>query len=213
MPEIYPVRKKEGDESDRICVAEVIRDMKQFAADARLHGNGSPRTCWPIIQYFKGWSNWAHFPSREQLFAMTFAAVIHGANGLTWYTYGGFGENEGVTSTPERWRNICDLAGQLSELAPILVERTPQQPAAPEVISGPKADHFGAPSVTCLLKRHGEMCYLFAVNSTAEPVAAKLSAPNAKSVEVLREYRSCSCADGTFTDGFAPFAVHIYRWR
>ena len=214
MPEIYPVRNAAGDPTDATCVAQTIRDMKQVAEDVRRYGNGTPRTCWAIIQYFKGWSGWKHFPSREQLFAMTFAAVIHGAHGVTWYTYGGFGDNEGVTSTPERWRNICDLAGRLAELSPVLEERTPPQPPAPTVVSGPKSDPLGGgPSVTCLLKRHGGLTYLFAVNATTEPVSAELPADGATTVEVLHENRNCAAKNGRLADSFAPFAVHVYRWR
>ena len=213
LPEIYPVRNKEGDPTDKTCVAVTIRDMKQFAEDVRLRGDGKPRTCWAILQYFKGWSGWLHFPTREQLFATTFAAVIHGAHGVTWYTYGGFDKNEGVTTTPERWRNICDLASRLSELSPVLVERTPPQPTAPTVVFGPKTDPLGAPSVTCLLKRHEGWNYLLAVNAAAEPVSAILFAEGAETAEVLYENRTCAASSGRITDDFAPFAVHIYRWR
>ncbi len=213
MPEIYPVRNEEGDPTDTTCVAVTIRDMKQFAEDVRLHGDGKPRTCWAILQYFKGWGGWKHFPTREQLFATSFAAIVHGAHGITWYTYGGFYENEGVTSTPERWRNICDLATRLSELSPVLVERTPPQPPVPTVVRGPKADPLGGPSVTCLLKRHDGWNYLLAVNAAAEPVTARLAAEGAETVEVLYEDRSCPASDGGVTDDFAPFDVHIYRWR
>ncbi|MBQ3340592.1 MAG: hypothetical protein IJG84_01750 [Kiritimatiellae bacterium] len=213
MPEIYPVRNEEGDETDKTCVAKTIRDMRQFAEDVRLHGDGKPRTCWAILQYFKGWEGWKHFPTREQLFATTFAAVIHGARGVTWYTYGGFGKNEGVTTTPERWRNICDLATRLSALSPVLVERTPPQPPVPTVLVGTKADPLGGPSVTCLLKRHDGWNYLFAVNAAPEPVTAALSAEGASSVGVFCESRTCEVKSGRFMDDFAPFAVHIYRWR
>ena len=211
LPEIYPVRNSEGDPTDTTCVAETIREVKQFYEDVRMRGDGRPRTCWAILQYFSGWENWKHFPSRDQLFATTFAAVIHGAHGVTWYTYGGFDKNEGVTSTPERWRNICDLATRLSELSPVLAERTPPQPDAPTVIAGPKTDPFGAPSVTCLLKRHAGKGYLLAVNAAAEPVSAKLAVPGAAKAEVLYENRACNVEDGRITDDFAPFAVHIYR--
>ena len=213
LPEIYPVRNKDGDVSDKTCVADVIRDMALFHSDVKQYGKGRPRTCWAIIQYFKGWSGWQHFPTREQLFAMSFAAVIHGAHGLTWYTYGGFKDNEGITSTPERWKNICDLAGRLSALEPVLVERTPKQPPVPEVLSGPKTDCHGRPSVSCLLKRHDGISYLLAVNAVAEPVSAKLTVPGAETVEVLYENRTCICGGNAIADDFAPFAVHIYKWR
>ena len=213
MPEIYPVRNKDGDPTDKTCVAVTIRDMKQFAEDVRLHGDGRPRTCWAILQYFKGWKDWEHFPTREQLFATTFAAVIHGAHGVTWYTYGGFDKNEGVTTTPERWKNICDLSTRLSELSSVLVERTPLQPPTPVVLSGPKTDPLGAPAVTCLLKRHDGWNYLLAVNAAAETVSATLFTKGARTVEVLYENRTVTVEAGRITDDFASFGVHIYRWR
>ena len=65
--------------------------------------------------------------------------------------------------------------------------------------------------MTCLLKYHAGRGYLLAVNAAAEPVSAKLAVPGAATVEVLYENRACDVEDGRITDGFAPFAVHIYR--
>lgn len=185
MPEIYPVRNDVGDKTDSTCVAETVRDMKRVADDVRTFGNGHPYGCWPIIQYFKGWGGWGHFPTRDQLLAMTWAAVIHGAHGITWYTYGGFYSkkrkkyNEGVTSTPERWQTISELATKLHELTPVLVERTPREQPKVEIVSGPEKDPLGEnPSVTVLLKRHAGKDYLFMVNASTESVKVKVTMPS-----------------------------------
>ena len=187
MPEIYPVRAAVGDKTDSTCVAETVRDMKRVADDVRVFGDGRPRGCWPIIQYFKGWGGWDHFPTRDQLLAMTWAAVIHGAHGVTWYTYGGFTnkktgkKNEGITSTPERWKAISELATKLRELSPVLVERTPREQPKVEIVSGPEKDPLGAnPSVTALLKHHDGKDYLFMVNASTEPVKAKVTLPGGR---------------------------------
>ena len=95
----------------------------------------------------------------------------------------------------------------------MLAERTPRQPPAPTVVSGPKTDPLGGPSVTCLLKRHGGWNYLLAVNAATEPVSAELAAEDAATVEVLHENRTCAVKDGRLADNLAPFAVHVYRWR
>ena len=181
MPEIYPVRDASA---VRTCVAATVRDMKQFREDVRLHGGGRPRTCWAIIQYFKGWG-WNLFPTRDQLFAMTWAAVIHGAHGVIWYTYGGFYDekrksyNEGVTSSPERWQAMSELATQLQQLTPVLVERMPREQPKVEILSGPEKDPLGEnPSVTVLLKRHAGKNFLFMVNASTEPVKAKVTMPD-----------------------------------
>ena len=179
MPEIYPVTGEAGDKSDRTCVARTIQDMEQFHSDVRRFGDGKPKGCWPILQWFDGWSLWHHFPSREQLRATTFAALVHGANGMIWYTYGGLGDNHGATSTPERWRTLCELATELKGLAPIFLERTPVAQPKVEIVSGPAKDALDrGPSVTCLLKRHQGKDCLFAVNAAAESVTARITLPN-----------------------------------
>ena len=215
LPEIYPMVLDTLDEN-RECVARVIRDMKRAHSDIREAKDGRPHGIWPIIQYFQGWG-WKHFPTREELFGMTFAAICHGAHGMTWYAYCGRVRpeknqyNYGVTSTPERWANICELATQLKELAPVLVERTGKQPPAPQVLSGPQTDPLGHPSISHLLKRHGGAAYLFAVNSAADSVTARFALKAGCKVEVLYENRSVKVSGEGLTDAFAPFGVHVYR--
>lgn len=219
MPELYPVRGAKGDETDRNFVAKIIHDMKSVAADVRENNDGRPRGIWAIVQYFSGWVHWGHFPSREQLDAMTWAAVVHGAHGVVWYTYGGFydkkkgRENKGVTSTPERWRNICEVATRLKELSPVLVERTPPDQPKVTVMSGAAHDPFGNPAVTCLLKRHGGTSTLIAVNAAPEPVKARFGVVVGGDAKVLWEDRSVPFGANGLDDAFGPFAVHVYQWR
>ena len=218
MPEIYPVRGKVGDETDRTCIAKTISDMKCFASDVRMYGDDRPRGCWAIIQGFKGWHLWHHFPSKEQLYAMAWASVVHGAHGVVWYTYGGFYDkenkrhNEGVTSTPERWGWFCETATRLKELTPFLVERTPSAQPGVKIVEGEKYDPFGYPSVSCLMKKCGQESVLIAVNSSPTAVKARFSSLPDADVKVLWEKRAVSVKDGAMEDLFMPFAVHVYKW-
>ena len=218
MPEIYPVRGNEGDETDGTCVAKTISDMKCFANDVRMYGDGRPRGCWAIIQGFKGWHLWHHFPSRDRLYAMAWASVVHGAHGVVWYTYGGFydkenkRQNEGVTSTPERWSWFCETATRLKELTPFLVERRPTCQPSVVIVQGEKTDPFGYPSVSCLLKKCGGETVLIAVNSAPSPVKARFSGVPGSKAEVMWENRSVPSGNGMVEDSFEPFAVHVYRW-
>ena len=41
---------------------------------------------------------------------MTYLAIIHGAKGMTYYTYGGTGENHGVTHDPQVWAALKRLS-------------------------------------------------------------------------------------------------------
>ena len=219
MPEIYPMVLGTP-EDDRECVARVIRDMKRVAADNAAVHDGRPHGVWPIIQYFQGWG-WKRFPTREELFGMTFAAICHGANGMTWYAYNGMVRpeknqyNYGVTSTPERWRNICDLATRLKLLSPVLIERTPSQPPQPEIISGPKRDPLCFDSISFLLKRHEGAFWLISVNSSDKCVTARfdlsVAAHDSDRAEVLFENRHVTIKGGMLVDAFSPFEVHVYK--
>lgn len=217
MPEIYPVLGAEGDPRDEICVAVTIRDMKGVYREMRDFGDGRTRAVWPILQWFKGWTGWLHFPTRAQLFATSFAAIANGANGITWYTYGGFYDrkrkthNEGMTSAPDRWRDMGELATWLKELSPVLLARGSSHPAA-EIVSGPEFNGLGGPTVTTLLKRHGGKAYLIAVNATTGKVRARFRLNGVGAVaEAMRENRKIKCAGGVLEDDFGPIAVHVYR--
>ena len=217
LPEVYPMNK-ETPECIRACAAKAIADMKRIASDVREAEDVRVHATWPIIQYFKGWG-WEHFPTRAELHAMTFATICHGAKGMAWYAYCGIVDpakkkfNYGVTSSPERWTNVCELATWLKELSPVLVERTSLQPAKPMVVSGPAKDDVGNDSISYLLKNHGDDVYLFAVNSAAEKVRATFRLNASGKAEVLRENRTVGISGGALADDFEPLAVHIYRFR
>ena len=217
MPEIYPVLGWEGDPRDEICVAVTIRDMQGVHREMRDFGDGKPRSVWPIMQWFKGWLGWQHFPSRQQLFATSFAALANDANGITWYTYGGFydkkrkAHNEGMTSAPDRWRDMGDLATWIKELSPALLERTGSQPSV-EVVRGPKSNKLGGPTITYLLKRHGGTAYLIAVNATMDNVKARFRIDGVGDIaEAMRENRKVKCPGGVLEDEFGPIGFHVYK--
>jgi len=209
IPEIYPVVTKSTN-PDSNCVARVIRDMKRCWEDAAKYGEGRPKAILPVLQYFKGWGDWPRMPNPDEEIAMTFAAVVHGASGITWYTYGGRGGNEGVTSTPERWGLTAQLATRLGELSPAILAPTVAAPE-PKVLAGPDKDSLGQPSVSVLVKRQGGALYAIAVNACYETVKARLALPGEKGfADVLWEDRALSVKDG-LTDVFGPYAVHVYR--
>ena len=217
MPEIYPVHEVTPDPFEK-CVALTVRDMKRFKTDVAEAKDDKPHAVWPIIQYFKGWKSWERFPNRDELYAMTFASIAHGAHGVTWYTYGGVVDpakkidNHGVTDTPETWRNITNLVSRIKELSPVLVTRTPIQPPPAAVLSGPEKDVLGNESISMLLKRYRGDTYLIAVNGTLKEVKAKFDVGGrTDKAKVLWEDRDVKMQDGAITDVFAPFAVHVYK--
>jgi len=218
LPEIYPVGGTDQNR-DRRCVAEVCRTMRACVEAQAKDASGRRHSNWPIIQYFKGWG-WKRFPTPEEFYGMNFAAIVSGAQGITWYTYGGFVNeakkkfNYGVTSSEQVWTTTTNCTRRLASLVPVLVERTPAQPPEPTVLSGPKRDGLDGPSVSALYKTKDGVKYLFAVNSADATVKASFAPSASGDVEVIWENRRVSAdAKGCFTDTFKPLAVHVYRWR
>lgn len=221
MPEIYPFRWGAPDlpldhDPERMCVADVVRDMKTFRRVERENSDGRPRAVMPILQAFKGWTLWKKWPTREQLFATVFASLVHGANGITWYTYGGFYNkkrdafDEGITSTAERWQLMTDVVGRIRELRGPLTARTGIQPTV-EHLTGPTVDGFGNDSVSCLLKRFGGKAYLLAVNGTTEKVGVCFDIPSVGPLAtVLHEGRALPVEKGRMADSFDSLGVHVY---
>lgn len=222
LPEIYPVHK-DGEEAGWDCIAQTALDIKRSRSDA-LKANDGPKAIWGIIQYFQGWG-WERFPTYAELRGMSFASLAAGANGITWYTYGGFVEpengkyNYGVTSSSERWNNISRIATQIKELIPALVEQTDEaiQPSL-TIVDGPDKDCFNNDSIVYLLKRLNSEYYLLTVNATHEPVEFKLSLPNSRSlndVEVLFDEKTIASpkvTEGVIQERVEGFGVRVYHW-
>ena len=217
MPEIYPVHDDDAKTASN-CVARVIRDMDLARRDIAEAKDSAPHGLWPIIQYFQGWG-WQRFPTRAELFAMSFASIVHGANGITFYTYGGWiipeqkVFNFGITTSAERWGNMTNLASRVASLAPALLSETGGR-CDPKVTAGPAEDPLGQPSVTALWKRTADATWLIAVNAAPAKVRATFALPAGTAsgdAEVLWENRRVTVAGGSFGETFEPFAVHVYR--
>ena len=220
LPEIYPVRQDTAE--DRLySVPKVIRDMKMCFSNIRESGVREPRCIWALVQYFQGWTLWTRFPERDEIRAMSYAAIIHGATGIVWYTYGGYYQEKyhrtdyGITSTPERWKTITSITQELRDRSPVLVERTPAEQITPEIIEGDKTDVYGHPAVSCLLKKYDGKTYLLMVNSVRKPVKVRFGLKGVRnSGQVMFENRMVQRGkDGSFTDDFAPYAVHVLEFE
>jgi len=218
MPELYPVH---GDHDASNCVARVVREMEMARKHNAQDGGGRTCTIWPIIQNFKGWTAWKRYPTADEVTAMSFAALAHGAKGIVWYTYsstlppnpakGRF--DAGIADDPDVWNSATNLSRRIAELAPMLLERE-EFPVSVEVLRGPSADAFGNRSISCLLKRHAGRYCMLAVNGTVEPVRARFGGfgADAKDAEVLWESRRIVISLCEFEESFGPLEVHVYRW-
>ncbi len=204
LPESYSFYNGKDPED---CAALIIKTMTAVKRD--IQRSGRPvKTIWPILQNFKG-GDWYRYPDYNELRAMSYEAIIHGANGITWFSYGG-GSFQGATDTPESWENMRRVAGELSALQEVFLE--PEKlPVEATVIEGPQTDKLGYPSVSVMARRHDGKLFLICANSANAEVVVTLPCPGMTRATVHFEDRDITPADGVLTDRFAHFAVHVYE--
>lgn len=147
------------------------------------------------------------------------ACTVHGAHG-----FGARGDGvqkdaaaiqkaiDAAASSLGDCRNMTNLVWRLRKLAPVLVTRTPPQPAPAKILSGPDKDALGRESISMLVKRYRGETYLIAVNGTAKDITAEFDLGVRLDIaEVLWEDRAVPVSGGRITDRFGPFAVHVYK--
>ena len=189
LPEIYPVTLERPDGTE---VPHVVRDMKTIAADIKAHP-GRRKSVWPIIQHFEGWGAWKRFPTFDELRAMSYLAVIHGANGITWYTYSVSNRGKGAPATPEHWRELTTVSKELAAISDDLVCPNAAVQPAVTVTSGPRKDALGFDSVSVLVKESPKGNLLLAANSSTNAVRATIALAHPLTLD------------------FAPYGVRVIR--
>jgi hypothetical protein len=142
-------------------------------------------------------------PTRDEMRAMTYLAINHGAKGLIYYSYFNILDDKDYK---RRWEEIKEIASEIDRLRPVLLS----------------TDQTGKNDIICMstsidfkLMREGDSYYLFAVNTKKETITGvsfqKSKKKRSELVYVLFEDdRRIVSTNGIFTDNFAPYAVHVY---
>jgi hypothetical protein len=174
-----------------------------LATDAAQAAIERSRPVWTVIQYFPVGAK-GHWPTYDELRTMSYMAIVAGAKGLFYWSYGA----KGLASVkdPERreelWQRLVKLTREVKSLEPALLS-----PDAPGVV----VNHRPTPDIRVLAKQVGGVRYLFAVNNTPREVAAAFTmAEPPGRIEVVGEGRTLPAAARTFNDAFAPYATHVY---
>ena len=145
----------------------------------------------------------------EQVKAEVWMALTHGSTGLIYFVHQfkpKFCE-WALLEDPVMLPAVTAINKQIHALAPVL--NTPTVPDAVEVTSS-------EPDVpiSTMVKRYEGATYLFAVgmrNKATQGTFRLQDVPAQAKVEVIDEGRELSLQNGTFSDSFGPYAVHLYR--
>ncbi|HUT36272.1 MAG TPA: hypothetical protein VNE39_22480 [Planctomycetota bacterium] len=95
------------------------------------------RPVWMVIQFFQGWSA-DRWPTAEELRTMSLMAIVEGARGLFYWSFG----NRGLMSVAnpqqqeEYWQRLVKVTKELKTLEPALV--APDAPQAVKAVSDPR---------------------------------------------------------------------------
>jgi hypothetical protein len=145
-------------------------------------------------------------PSPEQLRAEVWMSLIHGAAGIQYFCH---------RMTPLNETDCLDDAATAAALERInreLLQLAPVLNTQSYALS-PSSTNDGVP-VRAVLKQLGRERYVFAAGMADGATMATFALGGIDAsieVEVVGENRSIVPGDGTFEDGFEPYAVHLYR--
>ena len=182
----------------------LVSRMADWAKEA---GRGY-RPLWLVPQIFD-WSDCGSKgrpPTRDEMRAMTYLAISHGAKGLIYYSYFNIRDDEDYKS---RWEEIKGLAGEVAGLRSVLLSI--QQAGVNNIFCDNENIDFR-------LMREGGSYYVFAVNTKkkrADRVTFRTKLLNKSSrISVLFEDdKAIRVKNGSFLDSFGPYEVHVYHWK
>jgi hypothetical protein len=175
-----------------------------------------------------------------QVRAEVWMALVRGSRGLIYFVhqFKPTFKEAALLDDPELLAAVTAINRQIHELAPVLnspsivngvtAESTPSPSSAVPAPSPPSGEKDGMRvrstdkdvPIAWMLKRRGDMAYLFAVNLRNSPTRgafvireSTLGLGPSLSATVLEESRSLSMRNGGLIDDFKPYEVHLYELR
>jgi hypothetical protein len=143
------------------------------------------------------------YPTYDQNRFMAFQALIHGANGIVYW---------GSMTMPQPstyWSDLKRAVREVADLGSALAERTAKLPISVDYHEVGQSVDDG---VQWIAKEHGGKLLLFTCNADKYKCKATLSGLSGwASAKVLYEDRDLPIENGTITDTWKRFDVHIYE--
>ncbi|MGA1868101.1 MAG: hypothetical protein ACMUJM_06085 [bacterium] len=190
---------------------------------------------WAVIQAF----NWAHmgkeyaygkgrYPTYDEIRCLTYLSVIHGAQGLLYFSYSAARKND---PDLKNWHNVTQVVSELHTIYPVLLIPPFRDLDGQQAFSlhttlshvadgkGHAHDAHGNPAVHYTVKKitidsSGNSFCLIAANVIHKEVDALFTCPSMEgfTAHLLFEDkdRSMKIAQNKLRDRFAPYEVHIY---
>lgn len=212
--DIYPISYPPGIHSlgnnkQMSMVGDYTREMVEIAG---------PKPVWMTLQI--AWSGVVkpgktlRMPTFPEERFMTYEAIIDGARGLVY-----FGGNLHQAWAPRDVELGWNWSFWQKVLGPVIAEIGPKAPLAAALVAPKSKLNVGVnkpEEIEFTVREVGNEVYLLACKRSGETAQVTFTGlPGAASEgEVLFEApREVSAKDGRFSDWFAPFEVHVYRFQ
>ena len=154
---------------------------------------------WIIPQAFGGNEWWRREPTAQEIRAMTYLAVIHGATGIQYFIRHGL---SGFPKSTVTWGECGAMAREIAELTPFLLSSE----SSPTVSSSMQAVHVGG-------WKDGDKMVILAVNTENRPLSVSFrlrGIPLTGNGDVLFENRRIRVRNGFFQDGIDALGTRVY---
>jgi hypothetical protein len=154
----------------------------------------------------------------HQVRAEVWMSLIHGSQGLIYFVHEWkpkFNEHA-LLDDPEMLKAVTATNKQIHQLAPVLNSPTLAEALAVSCTPAEDPTKKRETLVDALLKRHGGVTYVFAVNmrdTVTQGSFAIRDLQGIRKVEVLDEGRTLQAENGKFGDQFGAWDVRIYVIR
>ena len=161
-----------------------------------------------VIQAFGGerWKDlgWPRLPDEREMGCLAFLAVVNGARGIFFYTYGVMGE------TKQGREALGHVVGRLNQVYPWLAVENSAETVKVEMVSENRFDPKGRPAVQCCLKRKAGELMVMAVNVIGTGVEVLLTGEPLRGLAGERVREVFSGEDYRVRDGNLRFKLGAY---
>jgi hypothetical protein len=145
-------------------------------------------------------------PTRDEMRAMTYLAINHGAKGLIYYSYFNIFDDKDYK---DRWQQIKEIVGEIDSLRPVILST--REANKNDIVCNNRNIDFK-------LMRQGNIYYLLTVNTKKNNITGvsfkiKLEEKPAVIDTLFESGRQISVINDKATDSFGPYEVHVYKWE
>jgi hypothetical protein len=205
--DIYPYNNCDGDANEKVTCGQFW--LNASGVDRLHQWSNRGQAVWTDIETTTISKGGTHPPTPAQTRSEVWLALIHGANGITYFvdTWEPSFREDGIFADSTMVAAVTALNAQIRMLAPEL-----NSADIPSLVS--VASSNSAAPIDLMVKANGQTLYVFAAISRAGTAIGSFTIAGMSGggvATVVGESRTVKVATGKFSDSFAASDVHVYQ--